>query len=136
MKNPDQKSAAASAAGICANCGNYLSPGDSLPNSTGAMCCSSACAIISDEELERSIMSLAAPQTVECTNCGRQLMTLDGVFYSQDGLAFCSQLCEQKYPKPIGARELRPVLAGAALAVLALTAFLLVRIVYWFKYSR
>jgi hypothetical protein len=122
-------------AGSCANCGNQPVRGDRVPDFTGAICCSGACAIISDETLEREIVTcLAEPPTVDCTNCGREMTPLDVVLYSQDGLPFCSRVCERKYPKPIGARELRPVLAGAALAVLALTASLLLCIVYWFKH--
>jgi hypothetical protein len=62
-------------------------------------------------------------------------MTLEPVVYSQDSLVFCSVACEQKYPKPIGGRQFRPVLTVAAIAVLALTAFLLMCIIYRFKYS-
>jgi hypothetical protein len=72
-----------------------------------------------------------------CANCRKPLaaaMMPEAVVYSQDGLAFCSGVCEHSYPKPIGGREFRAVLAAAAIAVVALTTFLLVCVVYRFRY--
>jgi hypothetical protein len=71
-----------------------------------------------------------------CANCAKPLVaaiTLDAVVYSQDGLVFCSDACEQSYPKPIGDRRFRPVLAAAAIAVLTITSFLLMCVVYRFR---
>jgi hypothetical protein len=72
-----------------------------------------------------------------CANCGKPLVAAikaDAVLGSEDGLMFCSDLCEQSYPKPIGDRRFRPVLVAAAIAFLAATAFLLVCVVYRFRY--
>jgi hypothetical protein len=71
-----------------------------------------------------------------CANCGKHLaaaITPDAAVYSQDGLVFCSDACEQSYPQPIGDRKFRSVLAVAAIAVVTITAFLLVCVVYRFR---
>jgi hypothetical protein len=90
---------------------------------------------MSDQESEFEAVYSSTLLAGECTNCGRRIMAFDAALYSQDGLVFCSAACEGMYPKPIGRREFRPVLMVAAVIVLALTAFMLISIIYRFKYS-
>lgn len=133
MKAQD-RSAAPGMASECPTCGNTLSPSDCVPNSIGAMCCSCGCAAMSDMVREERAATYSSTVLAgECTNCGREIMSFDDVWNSPDGLSFCSAACERMYPKPIGGREFRLALIAAAFTVLALTAVMLICIIYRFK---
>jgi hypothetical protein len=105
----------------CANCGNSISADDFAHNSRHELCCSEACATLSDR---------AAPLPA-CANCGGAC-EYPTLVRSLDGLPFCSAACERSYPKPASSPEVRRILWTTAAAMLVLTAFLLALIIHHF----
>jgi len=108
----------------CAYCHNSLLDEDYTFSTGGEVCCSTACAVLADENSEAS----ALPAVI-CTNCDAACADAEHIIFSADGLPFCSGECANRYPKTVYAPEVRRVLYSAVAGMLLAAVVVLLVII-------